>query len=117
MTPPEPPKNGSLLKALFNAVVFVLPFLIALNVWFVSTIYEMQTAITAFSAVGPRYTPDMARSDNLQLKHDVMEEIEARYPPEWLRREVESHARRLEALERNGHGQIFFPYEWELVEE
>lgn len=98
---------------LLNTAMYAMPFLVALNVWFVTEIYALQQQIVSFSAIGPRYTPDMAKSDNLELKHDIMEEIETRYPPEWLRREVESHARRLEALEQNGHStSLTVPYNW-----
>lgn len=100
-------KWGIMFKLTVAFGAFSLPFLIALNVWFVKAIYELKLQqaeiaiqMQSFIAVGPRYTPEMARSDNLELMNEIMEKIQEQYPPQWLTKEVESHSRRLEFVEK-----------------
>jgi len=97
-----------LFKATMGLTAAILPSLIMLNVYFVSTIHklelsqtEMKATIEAFTGAGPRYTPEMARTDNLELRQDILTVVASTFPPEWLKREVENLGERLDRLERD----------------
>ena len=96
-----------LFKTLMGTACVIIPAVISLQIWFVQKIQRIEINQAEFAAhmsnfvsEGPRYTPEMARRDNLEMRNEIMEEVEERYPPEWLTREMESLARRLEHLEK-----------------
>ena len=94
-------KWAVLFKALLAAGAFLVPLVLPWFVWVTFQIFEMKTSLATFVAAGPRYTPDDARADRLELRQEIFSEIEQKYPPQWLRDTVESHGRRLEVLEKS----------------
>ena len=96
-----------LLKALLAASALAIPMVVALQVWQVTQIHELQTAqalsgarLDAFIGKGPRYTPSDARADLLELKQGIHDEVATRYPPEWLIRQISEMQLTLDELTR-----------------
>ena len=77
-------KWSILFRATLSVGAFALPSIIAL----------------LDNLVRHGYGADRAAADHAKMKAEIMKDIGEHYPPEWLTREVESHSRRLEALEK-----------------
>lgn len=101
---------------LFQLNLIVLPValtgVLTLSVWIVVQIFTLRQdhavlahEVKSFTSAGPRYTPKDARADGLDLKNDILDEVEKNYPPQWLRDTIDSHARRIEALEQRLTGK------------
>lgn len=97
--------------ALFKMNLIGLPLgmsgIIGLCTWMVTAIFEtkedvavLTERVEAFISAGPRYTPTHAKADRLELKNEIMLEVERQYPPQWLRDMVESLRKRVDHLER-----------------
>lgn len=95
-----------LFRTLMAGALFVLPFLVGLQVWFVTTIYSIQISqeklrgsVAQLAAVGPRYTRDMALHDNMEMRDRVLKTFKDDYPPAWLRDEVRKISANLTAIQ------------------
>lgn len=108
-------KWAFLFKATLAVVAALLPFGIALNVWFVTQIHELQMTqnnITAsltdmiedFVALGPRYTALDAGRDHLEMKLEMISLIQNVQPPRWLKETVERHDEQIDRIERKIDG-------------
>lgn len=103
-------KWAILFRFVLSMATLALPAVVSLQVWEIKKLHELEveqtrlrTSFELFSRAGGRYTPEMAKADNLELKQGIWNEIEKKYPPEWLRQMVESHGRRIETLERSNN--------------
>lgn len=100
-------KWSILFRALMAVLVFVIPFVVALNVWFVVTIYEIKlvqigliTKMDSFMSPGERYTPEMATADMEQLRNEIIKEMRSQNPPQWLREQVSDNKERIRSIEQ-----------------
>jgi hypothetical protein len=101
-----------LFKVAIAFVVFVMPFLIAMQAWEIQQIHLLSTQQAVneqrwdyFMDRGPRYTPEMAMAELLKLKQEIHDEVSQRYPPAWLIKDLDSITRRVEALEQQADNQ------------
>lgn len=100
-------KWAILFRATLLTVSVLLMPAMGLLTWQVTSIFELrqqigkvENKIEVFIAEGPRYTPTDARADHLKLYQEIQEWVNANFPPPHLQKEVESHGRRIEALEK-----------------
>jgi hypothetical protein len=92
-------KWAILFKAQLALGAFVLPMLVPWAVWVTGQVFEAKSQLNAFTSAGPRYTADQAVADGLRLRRDIIQEIAASYPPQWLRDEIASISRRQGGIE------------------
>lgn len=70
--------NGSwemIFKSTIGALALFMPFAMAWFTWATVQIFEIRSDVRVFMSAGPRYTPRDAMLDNLELKNDIMEEV------------------------------------------
>lgn len=109
MSEPIGQLNGKwsiLFRAMLSVMVFAIPYSITLHVYQVKSVIELKISqaqigsrIDQFMAPGPRYTKVNAETDNLQLRREMLEFIENRYPPKWLIEKIAELERRLGRME------------------
>ena len=100
-------KWSLLFRAMLSLGAVLLPFIVVLNVWFVTAIYdiklkqiEINARFDAVIAKGPFYTREMARSDNLQLRENIIREIKNEHPPEWLTKQIQENTKDIHLIEQ-----------------
>jgi hypothetical protein len=98
-------KWSVLFRGLMALGAVMLPMMVSLNVWFVSSIYEMKIVqigilarIDSFMGEGPRYTEEMARADHAELKGQIVDDVLNNYPPKWVTDLLAKHDKEIERI-------------------
>ena len=93
-------KWSVLFRVQIAMVCFSLPFLITLEVWQTTSIHDLKVSQAEVrTRMDNLVTQADSKASDAMLKDQILQVVEQRYPPQWLRDEVSRLRDRLDKLE------------------
>lgn len=84
-------KWSLLFRAFLGALVFLGPSMIALQIWFVTTIHRITVAQAEIKSELSHIVADTNRNNEvnmLRLRNEILSEVDKGWPPPWLRNDI-----------------------------